>query len=556
MAKVVGDIAVSVGADVSGLQAGMDRAGRSVKGFDKKSKRMAANFAKVGAAVTAAAAAVAVGLAKMASNAAKTAKDIQNLSNIAGTGVEKFQRYAQAAQSVGIEQDKLADIFKDVNDKFGDFLETGAGPLADFFENIAPQVGVTAKQFARLSGPEALQLYVSSLEAAGLSQQRMTFYMEALASDATALIPLLRDGGSEMERLGDKAETAGRILSEEAVKSGAELDDKLRELSDTIRTQFSQAILDNADDITALAETITEDWIPALVTVAGFIADVVSAIANMVAEIGSAMGALMDFSSMAAETLDINPSRGTTGSAVRRNTSGRSSNADQRPAINPDLFDPRNGVYGDFSSDYDANVQAEEEAREEALIRLEEYRKRQQEIEDAADGVRRSKKQKTEDELAEIERKARAKQLNDVSGAFGDIASITRTENKKLFKIGQAAAVAEATVSGYKAATEAWAKGMKAGGPPTAAAFTAASLARTGALISSITSTSIGGGGGGGVGGGAGTAAASADQGNRSFFNISLQGGDQFGADQVRTLIGRINEEIEDGAVLGGVRVV
>ena len=84
--------------------------------------------------------------------------------------------------------------------------------MADFFENIAPRVGVTADQFARLSGPEALQLYVSSLERAGVSQQEMTFYLEAMASDTTRLIPLLQNGGAEMTRLGAQAQTEGRVV--------------------------------------------------------------------------------------------------------------------------------------------------------------------------------------------------------------------------------------------------------------------------------------------------------------------------------------------------------
>jgi hypothetical protein len=118
---------------------------------------------------------------------------------------------------VGIEQEKLADILKDVNDRVGDFLQTGGGPMADFFENIAPRVGVTADQFARLSGPEALQLYVSSLEKAGVSQQEMTFYLEAMASDTTRLIPLLQNGGAEMTRLGAQAQALGAILDADAI---------------------------------------------------------------------------------------------------------------------------------------------------------------------------------------------------------------------------------------------------------------------------------------------------------------------------------------------------
>jgi hypothetical protein len=89
--------------------------------------------------------------------------------------------------------------------------------MADFFENIAPRVGVTADQFARLSGPEALQLYVSSLEKAGVSQQEMTFYLEAMASDTTRLIPLLQNGGAEMTRLGAQAQALGSVLDADAI---------------------------------------------------------------------------------------------------------------------------------------------------------------------------------------------------------------------------------------------------------------------------------------------------------------------------------------------------
>ncbi|UYP67473.1 phage tail tape measure protein [Thalassobacter stenotrophicus] len=99
----------------------------------------------------------------------------------------------------------------------GDFLQTGGGPMADFFENIAPRVGVTADQFARLSGPEALQLYVDSLEKAGVSQQEITFYLEAMASDTTRLIPLLQNGGAEMTRLGAKAQALGAVLDADAI---------------------------------------------------------------------------------------------------------------------------------------------------------------------------------------------------------------------------------------------------------------------------------------------------------------------------------------------------
>lgn len=162
-------------------------------------------------------------VANLAKGLAQTGADIERFAQLANATPQSFQRWAAATQTVGISQEKLADVLKDVNDKFGDFMATGKGPLADFFENIAPKVGVTADQFARLGGPEALQLYASSLEKAGVNQQQMTFYMEALAHDATLLAPLLKANGEEMQRLGDRAADAGAIMGDQSLTAARDL---------------------------------------------------------------------------------------------------------------------------------------------------------------------------------------------------------------------------------------------------------------------------------------------------------------------------------------------
>ena len=166
-----------------------------------------------------------------ASSTARQSEEIERSAKLAGTGVEEFQKLAYASEAFGIEQDKLADILKDTNDKIGDFFQTGAGPLADFFEFIAPKIGVTAEQFKNLSGADALQLYVSSLEKANLSQAEMTFYMEAIASDSTLLLPLLEKNGEAYKTLAKEAEEYGAIISEDNVKANKEFSKQLRSLN-------------------------------------------------------------------------------------------------------------------------------------------------------------------------------------------------------------------------------------------------------------------------------------------------------------------------------------
>ncbi|WP_447869165.1 phage tail tape measure C-terminal domain-containing protein [Pseudomonas putida] len=212
--RSLGTLTLDVIAKVGGFVGGMDKAGRS---SEKWRKDVEKNAKAVGTAIGAAVAAGVTALAAFTVSTVNAASEISRLSAVAGSNTDEFQRYAAGAKAVGIESDKFADILKDVNDKVGDFLLNGGGELQDFFKTIAPKVGVTAEQFRNLSGPQALQLFASSLEKAGLSQAEMTQQMESLANDATLLLPLLRDNGAGFNVLGDAAEKAGAIMDQKTI---------------------------------------------------------------------------------------------------------------------------------------------------------------------------------------------------------------------------------------------------------------------------------------------------------------------------------------------------
>ncbi|TYB86022.1 phage tail tape measure C-terminal domain-containing protein [Oceaniovalibus sp. ACAM 378] len=218
--RLVAEGGRQVRAELEGVgEAGAKGFGRLSREMELANTRLAGFARRAGIAMSAAAAAATASLGLIVRSTAESAAQIRQFAQVANATPEALQRWSAGAQTVGIEQEKLADILKDVNDRVGDFLQTGGGPMADFFESVAPRVGVTADQFARLSGPEALQLYVDTLERAGLSQQEMTFYLEAMASDATRLLPLLRNGGAEMARLGDQAADLGAVLDADAIEA-------------------------------------------------------------------------------------------------------------------------------------------------------------------------------------------------------------------------------------------------------------------------------------------------------------------------------------------------
>lgn len=196
----------------------MTQAERQAK---SSSKNIANSFSVASIAATAFGAAIAGvsigGMAAFADQTIQTGSEIKKFAQLANTSVRDFQFYAKGAETAGISMESFADKMKDMQDRIGDFQQTGGGPLADFFENIAPLVGVTIQQFQKLSGPEALQLYYDSLQKVGASQNDLKFYMEAIISDSSLLIPLLENGGEGFKKWGDAAERANAIMSDEMI---------------------------------------------------------------------------------------------------------------------------------------------------------------------------------------------------------------------------------------------------------------------------------------------------------------------------------------------------
>jgi len=134
---------------------------------------------------------------------------------------------------------------------------------------------------------------------------------------------------------------------------------------------------------------------------------------------------------------------------------------------------------------------------------------------------------------------------------FGEGAQLMQSGNEKLFQIGKAFAIAEAVVSGISSAQAAWEKGMQAGGPPLAAAYTALSVANSAARISALKSASSSGGGGSGGGAGAASTPQGASQQPLDVRVSGLSSGQLMdGMD-----VGRLLERLQDEAGDRGLRI-
>ncbi|MEN8398690.1 transglycosylase SLT domain-containing protein [Acinetobacter towneri] len=244
--------------DVSGVQ----------KTFDNLSTNISTQMLGLGKKIAAGiGSALAVdGLVSFTRNAINTASEVQKMSDLVGDSVEDFQYFAKGAQTAGLSLEQFGQMGKDALDRLGE-ARRGEGEMMDFFEKVAPKIGVTIDMFKDLSGPEVIQAYYDGLEKANLSHAETITYMEQIVNDGSLLIPLLKDGGAGFKKWGEEAKNAGAIMSKDMVDNLG----KAKENLYTLELQFQgfQAMLINSvtPAVTAIAQNF--DNIKAVVIALG-----------------------------------------------------------------------------------------------------------------------------------------------------------------------------------------------------------------------------------------------------------------------------------------------
>lgn len=238
MSRSLGVLTLDLIAKVGGFESGMDRAARTAdkklrqieRDAQARAKAIEDAFATIGGGIAAAFAGIQI--SDTVRQFFEFGNQIQRSAAVANVAARDLQVWTAATKSLGIEQEKLADIFKDIDDKVGDFTANGAGPMKDFMEKWGKAAGITAEQLKRLAGPDVLQLVMKTMQAAGASSSEMTFMLEALASDASHLTPILADNAKGLKEAGERAQAFGLILSDETLGGISEVNKGVTDLQD------------------------------------------------------------------------------------------------------------------------------------------------------------------------------------------------------------------------------------------------------------------------------------------------------------------------------------
>lgn len=186
-------------------------------------------------------AAAASALVSFTMESAKADAQLSIMANTANTSLKGFQVLSYGAAQLGVEQDALAGILGDVQEKLGEFSATGGGGAADFFEALQNNTKMTDEEIRNLGktlqgkdGAEAIQLVKDKMDALGATSQEQRFVFESLAGDLGNLMPLFANGGDILNKYGEELEAAGVIKTEAAIEQSR----RLTAQTQAVTTQF------------------------------------------------------------------------------------------------------------------------------------------------------------------------------------------------------------------------------------------------------------------------------------------------------------------------------
>ena len=202
----------------------------------------------------------AAGMVGMAVAASSTADELLTDARVTGFTVEALQKLQYAAELVDVS------------------YETMTGSITKLTKNMASgskafdKLGVSVRnENGQLR--DANDVWYETVAALGQIEnetERDAISMEIFGKSAMEMAGIVDDGGTKLKELGEEAEAAGVIMSEDAVQGAGEFNDALEKLKATAAQSFASA-----------GATLAESLLPTLEKLVEVVSDVLSWFANL-----------------------------------------------------------------------------------------------------------------------------------------------------------------------------------------------------------------------------------------------------------------------------------
>lgn len=228
----------------------------ALQGAESKGSNFGAGLGKAvkigGAAVAAFGAAVVGGgsaIVKASGNLAEYGDNIDKMSQKMGISAKAYQEWDAVLQHSGVSIDSLLPSMKT--------LSTQAQKGNDAFQKL----GITQEEVATLSKEDLFAKTIEGLQNMEEGTERTAIASQLLGRGATELGALLNTSAEDTQKMKDKVNELGGVMSDEAVKSAAAFQDQLQDM----QTAFQGA-----------SRSMLSNFLPGLTKVMGGITDLFS----------------------------------------------------------------------------------------------------------------------------------------------------------------------------------------------------------------------------------------------------------------------------------------
>ena len=563
------ELIVRIGADFDELKKGLKGATKETEKFgdrtEKTAQKVSLSFSKmkVGAlAVVGVLTAMAVALKKVQSQVAENAREQRLWADRLNINQEAFSQLIAVGKQFGATADDMGDSIKDLNERIADAAR-GNKTYGDALKII----GLNAKDLIKIPIEEQFIKVADAVGKLNNAGDQNFVVAELMADAGFRLLPAMRAGEKGIREMMKASEELGSSFTDEEVEIYREFDMSLRKLKATAL---------------ATAKPLANDLTIALTTAANFASELVTDISDLTRELRELQetvkanaNALDATSGAGLETLKISADEATesieSANEAMKMFLEQSKGGEDEPVdfgeMEPftaigdpiDFTDRTESLSEMFAAELGMQQESMANALALALERAEEEKRIREELHNDLMGIDERAQQRNAI-MWEMGWRGKMRVMSDV---LGSMSVLMQSENRKMFEIGKAAAIANTTITTIESAQKAFNSlaGIPIVGPALGGAAAAAAIAGGIARVSQIQSTTMGGGGGFGGAGGAGATATpqGAQQAPENVvdatFNLQTEQG-FISTDQIRGVASGLNEFIEDGGRIRSVKVI
>lgn len=256
MAKVVGDIAIQVGADIGPLVRDLGRGSAAVSGFGGNVDRLTGGFKGAAVAGTAVAGAVVAAGTAIAALTKRSLDNIDALSKqarAAGVSVTSFQAMAQVAEEAGVESDKLSSVLTKMQKNIAE-LGQGTKTQVDAFGRL----GVSLSELSGKNADEQFRVIAEALAGIGDPTTKTAAALDVFGKSGADVINMLDGYGAAVENAAKFQREFGIAVSdvdaqqiEAANDAMGRLGMAMDGLGNALAVKFAPAIATAAEGLTS-----------------------------------------------------------------------------------------------------------------------------------------------------------------------------------------------------------------------------------------------------------------------------------------------------------------